>query len=217
MSDRIEKCDGDHGGPRCGDPECWNDSPVPPAGDVEVLGYADKDGQLCVPEFVEGPYVERFSIELVDRAHVTLLTAENARLHAENEANRYEREVCCDNFERVQAELTKARELNSVAADDLHQANVRAILAEEQLVQYQCRHEWIDNGEDLLVCPKCGKEDSDPEPFGWVQTSGPSINRFTQEWDVVQEWSDNGYEWVELFEGDDHQSAPAAKGDIHEL
>lgn len=24
------KCDGNHGGPRCADPECWNDSPVSP-------------------------------------------------------------------------------------------------------------------------------------------------------------------------------------------
>lgn len=25
------KCDGNHGGPRCADPECWNDDPVPSA------------------------------------------------------------------------------------------------------------------------------------------------------------------------------------------
>lgn len=27
---RTAKCDGDHGGPRCADPECWNDSPAEP-------------------------------------------------------------------------------------------------------------------------------------------------------------------------------------------
>lgn len=25
--DSPPKCDGNHGGPRCGDPECWNDTP----------------------------------------------------------------------------------------------------------------------------------------------------------------------------------------------
>ena len=25
------KCDGNHGGPPCGDPECWNDTPAPSA------------------------------------------------------------------------------------------------------------------------------------------------------------------------------------------
>jgi hypothetical protein len=30
LIDRLApKCDGNHGGPRCADPECWNDSPEP--------------------------------------------------------------------------------------------------------------------------------------------------------------------------------------------
>lgn len=29
MSDRtLEKCDGNHTGPKCADPECWNDCPT---------------------------------------------------------------------------------------------------------------------------------------------------------------------------------------------
>ncbi len=27
---KIKKCDGGHGGPRCADPECWNDTGGPP-------------------------------------------------------------------------------------------------------------------------------------------------------------------------------------------
>lgn len=34
--------------------------------DPVIVGYADKDGCLCAPEFIEGPYVERFNRPLID-------------------------------------------------------------------------------------------------------------------------------------------------------
>lgn len=33
-----------------------------------IIGYADEDGSLCLPEFVEGPYMERFNRPLVDKS-----------------------------------------------------------------------------------------------------------------------------------------------------
>lgn len=35
------KCDGNHGGPRCADPECWNDSPVEPS-DADLFAVHDE-------------------------------------------------------------------------------------------------------------------------------------------------------------------------------
>lgn len=52
------KCDGDHGGPRCADPECWNDSPVEP-----VKGPSDADIIQLFVDIVQkdeigSPYME---------------------------------------------------------------------------------------------------------------------------------------------------------------
>lgn len=53
------RCDGDHGGPRCADPECWNDDPqpehvgpIPFKIDLEARGHRllTKDGKLFVSE-----------------------------------------------------------------------------------------------------------------------------------------------------------------------
>ena len=62
-----------------------------------------------------------------------------------------------------------------------------------------CAHEWTDDGEFTLVCTKCGLEEN-CEPYGWVQTKGNAINHFTQEWDVVQDWEDKGFEYKPLFD-----------------
>lgn len=87
-------------------------------------------------------------------------------------------------------------------------ADIRAILAApvvERQEPVACNHEWTDDGEFTLICTKCGKEENH-EPYGWVQTRGDSINYFTQEWDVVQEWEESGYEYKAMF---DHTSPPA--------
>lgn len=39
------KCDGNHGGPRCADPECWNDSPDAPPETIETAIQARKAAQ----------------------------------------------------------------------------------------------------------------------------------------------------------------------------
>ncbi|WP_248769120.1 hypothetical protein [Pseudomonas sp. MWU12-2345] len=70
-----------------------------------------------------------------------------------------------------------------------------------------CAHEWTDDGEFTLVCTKCGAQENH-EPYGWVQTRGNAINAFTQEWDVVQEWDDQGFEYKAMFDRAE-QPAPA--------
>lgn len=102
---------------------------VPPAGDVEVLGYLWKTWHDLEPQ-VGARIASRgsepdFVVELVDHAHVTRLTAERDAFKAENralkvavaayeEATRikasfYDQE--CEAHKRTQSELTKAREL----------------------------------------------------------------------------------------------------------
>lgn len=73
-----------------------------------------------------------------------------------------------------------------------------------------CSHEWTDDGEFTLTCTRCGKTENH-EPYGWVQTRGNAINHFTQEWDVVESWEDQGFEYKAMF---DHaeQPAPVAVG-----
>ena len=68
-----------------------------------------------------------------------------------------------------------------------------------------CAHEWTDDGEFTLTCTKCGKTENH-EPYGWVQTRGNAINHFTQEWDVVESWEDQGFEYKAMF---DHAEQPA--------
>jgi len=66
-----------------------------------------------------------------------------------------------------------------------------------------CEHEWTDDGEFLLVCTKCGAQENH-EPYGWVQTRGDAINRFTQEWDIVEAWEEQGFEYKAMY---DHADA----------
>ena len=68
-----------------------------------------------------------------------------------------------------------------------------------------CAHEWTDDGEFTLTCTKCSRTESH-EPYGWVQTRGDAINYFTQEWDVVESWEDQGFEYKAMF---DHTEQPA--------
>jgi hypothetical protein len=68
-----------------------------------------------------------------------------------------------------------------------------------------CPHEWTDDGEFTLTCTKCDKTENH-EPYGWVQTRGNAINHFTQEWDVVESWEDQGFEYKAMF---DHAEQPA--------
>lgn len=43
LAQQSAKCDGNHGGPRCADPECWNDTPPasPPMSDADILVVAE--------------------------------------------------------------------------------------------------------------------------------------------------------------------------------
>ena len=68
-----------------------------------------------------------------------------------------------------------------------------------------CLHEWTDDGEFALTCTRCGKTENH-EPYGWVQTRGNAINHFTQEWDVVESWEDQGFEYKAMY---DHAEHPA--------
>lgn len=65
--------------------------------------------------------------------------------------------------------------------------------------ELECDHEWTDDGEFNLHCTKCGKQENH-ELYGWVQTRGNAINHFTQEWDVVEEWEAQGFEYKPMFD-----------------
>lgn len=57
------------------------------------------------------------------------------------------------------------------------------------------------------------KPSVEPEPYGWVQTAGQCINQITQEWDVVEGWTEKGYLWKALYteqQAAQHQSEPVA-------
>lgn len=71
-----------------------------------------------------------------------------------------------------------------------------------------CAHEWSDDGEFTLTCTKCDKTENH-EPYGWVQTRGNAINHFTQEWDVVEAWEAQGFEYKAMFDRSEHH-APVA-------
>lgn len=78
--------------------------------------------------------------------------------------------------------------------------------------QTTCSHEWTDDGAWLLACTKCGAQENH-EPYGWVQTRGNAINRFTQEWDIVQEWENQGFQYKAMH---DHP-APVDAGEVERL
>ena len=84
---------------------------------------------------------------------------------------------------------------------DSHVVELRALLD----APAPCTHEWTDDDECTLTCTKCGKTETH-EPYGWVQTRGNAINHFTQEWDVVESWEDQGFEYKAMF---DHAEQPA--------
>lgn len=103
-------------------------APVPPAGEVEVLGRVlypigrtKKVGGVrslrSYDECKENAYPDawREGEKLVDIAHVTRLTAENARLQAEVDNYKSQDECFCIehglHIQQLQSDLTKAREL----------------------------------------------------------------------------------------------------------
>lgn len=65
--------------------------------------------------------------------------------------------------------------------------------------ELECDHDWTDDGKFNLHCTNCGKQENH-EPYGWVQTRGNAINHFTQEWDVVEEWEAQGFEYRAMFD-----------------
>lgn len=118
-------------------------APVPPAGDVEVLGWivsspetkgfrASKTAYLQRPDWAYAEdNAERYAIhELVDRAEFTRLTAERDGLENEFDAaanwDAAQLKVIhglSDDVARLQSELTRARELNehlSIALSELN-------------------------------------------------------------------------------------------------
>lgn len=104
----------------------------------------------------------------------------------------------------LQAEIERLKEesfegLYNAAIDERDQLKARCD-------ELECDHDWTDDGEFNLHCTNCGKQENH-EPYGWVQTRGNAINHFTQEWDVVEEWEVQGFEYKPMF--DAAQSTPA--------
>jgi hypothetical protein len=101
-------------------------APVPPAGDVEVLphGWVVGSRFYALREEAIEAAGKTAVIDVFTRSQITRLAAERdlllARLEESNvdcEANRHEREVVCANYEVLQSELTKARELSGLSAE----------------------------------------------------------------------------------------------------
>lgn len=89
----------------------------PAGGDVKVLGYSVKGNRYAIRltkgELLElsENYTGTVLIELVDRAHVTRLQAEVERLGSIGRGQRKTIDNVQLQVERLQSELTKAREL----------------------------------------------------------------------------------------------------------
>ncbi|NWE46376.1 hypothetical protein [Pseudomonas gingeri] len=115
--------------------------------------------------------------------------------------------VLCADHDRVTAERDALQQLLNQRDEQ-----VETLKLQHQDEAAACAHEWTDDGEFTLTCTKCGKTENH-EPYGWVQTRGNAINHFTQEWDVVESWEDQGFEYKAMF---DHaeQPAPVAVADL---
>ncbi|WP_439895266.1 hypothetical protein ACTACV_10140 [Pseudomonas syringae] len=106
----------------------------------------------------------------------------------------------------LQAEIERQRQRTvracQVAIERSQQkkaADAEVIRLKARCDELECDHEWTDDGEFNLHCTKCGKQENH-EPYGWVQTRGNAINHFTQEWDVVEEWEAQGFEYKAMFD-----------------
>jgi hypothetical protein len=173
MTNKINKCDGNHGGQRCADPECWNDAPAPPAGgDVEVLGYSVKGNRYAI-RLTKGELLELYEgytgdalVELVDRAHVTRLQAEVERLKDQLADAKATANLAATNLKEFKedhrSELAKARELLADVAKTPWMYDVLGSVREYLSHQSapadkgeECVHDFrMFSGE----CHKCGAD-----------------------------------------------------------
>lgn len=99
--------------------------------------------------------------------------------------------VMWPDFKRMQDERDALQQRLNAADQQVDELN-------GQLAEH-CEHEWTDDGEWTLICTNCNKIENH-DPHGWVQTRGNAINAFTQEWDVVQGWEDEGFEYKAMYD-----------------
>lgn len=72
-------------------------------------------------------------------------------------------------------------------------------LTEEMRKAWQSAPQQLDS-EWAALLAAAPIEQHQVEPYGWVQTRGDAINHFTQEWDVVQEWEDQGFKFKAMHD-----------------
>lgn len=86
--------------------------------------------------------------------------------------------------------------------------NKPMLSVERDLIQRIADHckFWIDHpyleaiaDVEVKLRTLLDKPSVEPEPYGWVQTAGKCINQITQEWDVVEGWTEKGYLWKALY------------------
>lgn len=142
-------------------------APVPPAGgEVEVLtvvtlgsfsaeelGEIDIEPQMSALERIQQQVVtnEDVALELVDRAHVTRLTAENVRLQAQVDNYKNQDECFCIehglHIQQLQSELTKAREFLSRVERVLYERGIWGTAQEiESFLAHQSAPATKDGG-----------------------------------------------------------------------
>lgn len=151
----------------------------PPALGGALVSLIIRD--LCETEPHDGTdavHLRVSELEAVLQAHL-------APLHAEIERQRQRTVRAC--------QVAIERSQQKKAAD------AEVIRLKARCDELECDHEWTDDGEFNLHCTKCGKQENH-EPYGWVQTRGNAINHFTQEWDVVEEWEAQGFEYKAMFD-----------------
>lgn len=190
----------------------------PPAlgGEPKVVGWRDSDGR-CITHGGSGRYHKPLIDLEAHRAHLAPLQAKIDQL-ADSLANHDSVSKVMNAWVAEKGQMPWATAIKTLAIitkmpdqerdrllnmDD--GSTERGALIEERdrlqarCDELECDHEWTDDGEFNLHCTKCGKQENH-EPYGWVQTRGNAINHFTQEWDVVEEWEAQGFEYKPMFD-----------------
>lgn len=71
MTGKPTKCDGNHGGPRCADPECWNDSPPTDVASPVLPKVAEILAKIEAGKYVSQAEIQMASMVEADRLGIS--------------------------------------------------------------------------------------------------------------------------------------------------
>lgn len=72
MTSKPTKCDGNHGGPRCADPECWNDSPPTDVASPVLPKVAEILAKIEAGKYVSQAEIQMASMVEADRLGISV-------------------------------------------------------------------------------------------------------------------------------------------------